>query len=152
MAIFYSDQMDKIKNTASSKYGQKVQTQELGGRQRTASFTFTVPTGNAAVNDVVNLVRLPKGAKIINGMLAFEAMSTGAADASIQIGVTGAVTKYLGTTSVDAANTTLVSFAHTIALNHGETLTAETDLIATVVTEAWLAGKKLYGTVKYVVD
>ena len=146
MATHKSDQITNIEAVPVAP----LKANEHYGRQRMSFFTFTVPTGNAAVNDVVRLCKLPKGARILGGAIAFEAMSTGAGDASVQLGVTGTATKYLGTTSVDAAGK--ATFADTIALNYGEELAAATELIATVITEAWAAGKKLYGHVKFVVD
>lgn len=123
---------------------------EIYGKVRRTYFSFTVPTGNAAVNDTVVLARIRNGVRIQGGHIAFEAMSTGAADASVQIGISATATKYLGTTSVDAAGK--ADFADTVALNFGEVLTAEAEILATVITEAWAAGKKLLGYVEYVVE
>lgn len=120
------------------------------GKVRAAYFSFTVPTGNAAIGDTIQLVKLPKDSRILGGRAAFEAMSTGAGVADMQVGISGTAGKYLGATSVDAAGAS--DFANTVALNLGEKLAAETTIIATVGTEAWAAGKKLLGYVLYVVS
>lgn len=146
MADYKSDQITQLDSVPR----QHPKSNEIGGRIRAAFFSFTVPTGDVATTKTIALTRIPKGARILKGHVAFEAMSTGAGDASIQIGVSGTAAKYLGTTSVDTAGS--ASFAHTIALNQGEELSAETEILATVVTEAWAATKKLQGFVEYVVD
>lgn len=125
-------------------------TDELGGRVRVAFFAFTVPTATVAADETVDLFTLPKGARLLGGQIAAEAMSTGGAAASIQIGVSGTPAKYLGTTSIDAA--AISDFANTVALSYGELLSAETTIIATCKTEAWAATKILKGHVLYVLD
>lgn len=121
-----------------------------GGRVRVAYFSYTVPTGNIAISSIVQLTKLPKGARILGGRVMTEAMSSAGADASIQIGIVGTAAKYLGTTSVDAIAE--ADFANTLALNFGEVLTVETTIIATVITEAWVAAKSLAGWVRYALD
>lgn len=123
---------------------------EGGGRVRKKWFDFTVPAGNAAVNDTVELLRIPKGSRILGGKIATDGMSSGAGAASIQLGDGTTATKYLGTTSVDTAGTS--EFANTLALNFGEKLASELLLTATVITEAWAAGKLLKGYVEYAQD
>jgi hypothetical protein len=125
-------------------------TNELAGRVRVAYFSFTVPTATAAVNDTIDLTTLPKGARILRGHAAWEAMSSAGGTAQVQIGVSGTANKYLDTTSVDAAGSS--AFADTVALNYGEELAAETTLVAKVLGEAWAADKKFVGHVLYVVD
>ncbi len=123
---------------------------ELHGRVRVAYFTFETPVATVAVNDTVRLCRIPEGARILRGPIHFDAMTSGAGDSSIQMGVTGDATGYLGTTSVDAAGQ--ADFANTLATNFGDERAAETDIIATAVTEAWAASQTLNGFVEYVVD
>ncbi len=146
MATYKSDQ--ETKRTATPP--KMLATNEMHGRVRIAYFTYTVPTGNAAVDDLVQLATIPPGARLLGGHLAFEAMSTGGGAASVQIGDGTTADKYLGTTSVDAAGTAV--FGTTSALAFGQELTAETTITAKVVTEAWAATKKLHGFVKYVMD
>jgi hypothetical protein len=128
----------------------RVKTNEWHGRDRKAFFSYTVPTGNNVVGDVIELCEIPAGSRLFGGMAAWEAMSSAGGDSSVQIGVTGTVAKYLATTSVDAAGVALIG--NTIALFYGEELTSDILLIATVTTEAWVAAKKFYGHMSYMLD
>lgn len=142
MATFKSDQRTKLTTKPIVRLNS---TDE--NKKHTKLFEFTVPVGNAAINDLVELVVIPKGARIVGGSIKSEAMSSGAGDASMQIGDGTTATKYLGTTSVDAiAN---FDFANTLALNYGEIVATEFTLTAKVITEAWLAGKKFKGEVSF---
>lgn len=118
------------------------------GKVKVAFFEYTTPTGNLAIGDVIELVVLPANVRILTGYAAWEAMSSGAAVADVIIGISGATSRYLGVTSVDAAGS--ADFANTIALNFGDKRTAETTIIATAGTEAWIAAKKFFGYVLYV--
>jgi len=123
---------------------------ESGGRKRTRHFTFTVPTGDVAVDKTIELGRIPKGAIILGGFFDAEAMSTAGGTAQVQLGDGTTADKYKGTTSVDAASQ--FDFANTIGLNYGEQLTAELVLTATVKGEAWAATKKIAGDIDYLHD
>lgn len=129
---------------------QRLATDELGGRIRVAYFDFTVPAGNVATAKTIELTRIPAGARLLGGKIAFEAMSTAGGTAQIQIGDGTTAAKYLGTTSVDTAG--ISDFGDTAALNYGEKLTSELVLTATTAGEAWAATKTLKGHVAYVLD
>ena len=144
MATVYSTQR------ANENAGTKNAPYDKGGRVRIAVFEYTTPSGGVAVNDVIELVKLPKDARIIGGRAAWEAMSSGAGTATVTIGVSGAASKYLGSTSVDAAGET--DFANTLATNMLDKLSADTVLIATAGGEAWAGTKKFNGYVLYVLD
>lgn len=122
----------------------------LHGRVRVAYWSFMTPAGGVAIGDTVKLVRLPKGARVLSGRFTAEAMSSGAGAATLSIGVSGAATRYLEATSVNAA--TAGGFADTIARNFGDERTGETDVIATASVEAWAAAKRLDGWIAYAVD
>lgn len=145
MATFKSDQITKLTQSLPNQLNPFESTQP----DRVEVFTFTVPAGNAAVNDLIQLCEVPAGATLQGGYFVNEAMSTGAGDASIQIGDGTTADKYLGTTSVDAASTALTWFGVTIAKDFGVVLTSKLTLTAKVITEAWAAGKKLQGKVFY---
>lgn len=146
MTAFYSTQVTKLRQTPRAE----VKPNEIGGRVRVAYFDFTVPAGGVDIDDTVELTKIPAGARLLGGKLVSEAMSSGGAAASIQLGDGTTATKYLGTTSIDAA--AQADFAHTAALNYGEELSAELTLTATAVTEAWVAAAVLRGHVLYVTD
>lgn len=144
MTAHKSDQATK---RAAGKF---LKTNEFSGTRRVAFFKFTVPAGNAAATDTVELVTLPKGARILGGSYATEAMSTGAGTATLSIGDGTTANKYLDAANVDAAGNG--AFAHTVALGFGSELAADTTFVATVGGEAWAAGKVLTGALEFVVD
>jgi hypothetical protein len=130
---------------------QYIKANESGGRMRRTYFDYTVKAGNLAINDRIKAGdAIPKGARIFGGQIAFEAMSTAGGAASAQIGDGTTATKYLGTTSVDAAGT--AAFGNTVALFYGEELAADLQLWVTAVTEAWLAGQKIAGHIDWMLD
>lgn len=69
MAVFYSDQI------TNSRAAPPVMNDSAGagGKLRIANFTFT---GDVAQNDTLQLVRLPKGARIQHGRLDFDDFGT----------------------------------------------------------------------------
>ena len=114
-------------------------------------FSHTVPAGNAAIGDTIELVQdLPKGGLIVGGHAAWEAMTTGAGAATMELGDGATAAKYLEATSVDAAGS--AAFADTIARNYGERIPASFKLIATVSVEAWAAGQRLVGHIDVMTD
>lgn len=130
--------------------GEKLTTKDAYGRVRRAVFTFTTPTGGVAIHDTVELCRVPSGARIMGGHFAAEAMSSGGAAASMQLGDGTTADRFLGTTSIDAAAEG--SFGDTIATGFLDVLSGELTLTATALTEAWAAGQHLSGYLEYVVD
>lgn len=143
MATHKSDQRTNLDSTPSKM----VKANELGGRVRIAYFSFTVPVGNAAIADIVELVSLRKGWRILGGHAAWDAMTTGAGVATMELGVSGTVAKYLEATDVDAAGSS--DFADTGARNFGEEIASDAMLIATVSVEAWAAAAVLTGYILY---
>lgn len=124
---------------------------ERHGRVRLHYWSFTTASGGGpAVNDTVVVARLPQGARILGGRAAAEAMSSGAGTAQVSLGVAGDAARYLETSSVDAAAG--LSFADTVARNFGDELTADTDVVATALGEAWAGSKAFNGYILYAVD
>ncbi len=148
MPEHYSTQITKI-NSVPIQFLPAI---DQGGRVRIAFFEFTTPATGVAINDTIQLCKVPKGSRILGGAFANEAMSTAGGAAGVSLGDGTTADKYLAETSVDAASTDLVWFAKTIAKNFGETLAAELTLTATALTEAWAAAKKLWGFVLYALD
>lgn len=125
-------------------------THEHYGRVRRSYFSFTVPVGNAAIADTIQLAKIRSGVRLYGGKISGEAMTSGGALATLEIGDGTTAAKYLAATSVDTAFD--IEFGHTFALNMGEKLAGELTLTATVSVEAWLAGQQLNGYVDYVLD
>lgn len=117
------------------------------GRVYCEYFSYTVPAGGLAVNQTLELVRLRKGVRILEGHFCNTALSTGASAASVTIGDGTTANKYKATTSVDTAGS--FKFASTPAENQGLVLTNDTSIVATVVTEAWAASGTISGYVLY---
>jgi hypothetical protein len=124
---------------------------ERHGRLRLHYWSFTTASGGGpAVNDTVIIARLPRGARLLGGRAAAEAMSSGGGTAQVSLGLTGDAARYLEASSVDAAAG--LSFADTVARNFGDELAADTDVIATALGEAWAGAKKFNGYILYAVD
>lgn len=123
---------------------------EWVGRVRIAYWTFETPAGGVAINDTIELVKLPDGARILHGRVMFDAMSTGAGVATASIGVSGTAAKYLEASSVDAAGS--LDFANTLGRNQGDELVGATTIIATATVEAWAAAQTFNGYLLYVRD
>lgn len=103
-------------------------------------------TGTAAQNDTVNLVKLPKGARVLFGRVLTTALGTGV---TLELGDGTTATEYLGSTSVAAISST--DFANTAALNGAGSqgdLSAEITLVATLGGAAPTSGT-IQGFVAY---
>lgn len=103
-------------------------------------------TGDAAQNDLVQLVKIPKGARIIEGRVLTTALG---ASVTLAIGDGTTAAKYLAATDVSAISST--SFANTAALfgagSQGE-LAAEIILTGTLAGANPAAGT-IQGWVEY---
>lgn len=104
MAVFNSTQMAKLNAVPV----QHIRSDEHG-RVRRAYFAWEDATLTPAAADVINLCKLPPGARVMGGVLYWEA-NTGTA--TFQVGVAGTANKYSGANnplltaaSPDAANT-----------------------------------------------
>ncbi|NBW29270.1 hypothetical protein EBR37_02720, partial [bacterium] len=69
MATLYSNQKTKWSQTVPS---QNVDTNELGGRVRIAFADITL--ASASIGDVIELVNLPNGARLLDGYLTNAAL------------------------------------------------------------------------------
>ena len=154
MATLYSNQKTKWSQNVPSE---KIDTNELGGRIRVAFADITL--ASAAIGDVVQLVNLPNGARIIDGYLTNAALG---ASTTLSVGnaayknaagtvVNAAAAGYLAAVDTSAAARTDI-FA-TIALGAGSVVNANEDGLPITAT---LAGGAASGVVqiaiRYVVD
>lgn len=105
-------------------------------------FTYTVPSGGITTTDTLQLVSIPKGAVLLGGKFAHDALGN-----SITIGDGTTADKYKDSTSVASAGE--VFFNNTIALNFGEEISTAFVLTATPAVGAWTAGKVLKGFIMY---
>lgn len=138
-----SDQVTKIDSVDFDM----LKPNESFGRVRMAFFSVSTPASGNADGDTYDLCEIPKGARVIGGRTACEAMG---ASVVMAIGITGTLSKY--GSAIDVAAAGMDDFAHTIALNFGVETTAKERLIATLSGAAPAASKKLWGYVEYVLD
>ena len=114
MATLYSNQKTKWSQNVPSE---KIDTNELGGRVRVAFADITL--ASAAISDVVELVNLPNGARILDGYLTNAALG-----ASTTLSVGNAAYKNAAGTTVNASATTYLAATSTSSA-------ARTDIFAT---------------------
>ena len=121
---------------------------ELGGRVRIAYFSYTTPSAGLTNGDVIRATTLPKGARIIEGRLAWEALG---ASTTLSVGYTGSATRYLGATSSATAGGTHI--ANTVALNYGEELSSSTVINITLGgANTSASALTIRGDIKYAID
>ena len=154
MATLYSNQKTKWSQNVPSE---KIDTNEQAGKMRIAFADVTL--ASAAISDVVQMVNLPNGARIIDGYLtnaalgASTTLSVGNAAYKNAAGTTVALsaTAYLAATSTSSAARTDI-FA-TQALGANSVVDANEDGLPISIT---LAGGTASGVVqiaiRYVVD
>ncbi len=120
---------------------------ELYGRVRRSYFSYTTPAGGLALNDTIELTKVPKNARLLGGLCVHGAMGgTG----QVELGDGTTSDKYLLAASVVAAGQ--IDFGNLIASNFGELLAAALTLTATVAVAGWVAAEQLDGYVDYMVD
>lgn len=142
MATLYSDQITGLRATPQSKPDSTVS----NGKVRTQVFSWT---GDAAQNDLVELCRIPVGARILTGFIDFTDFGT---SVTLDIGDGTTENKYLSGLDVATAAGTS-AFANTYALygvgrerlSAGITLTAKFEA-------ANPASGSLYGYIMYAVE
>ena len=123
----------------------KAAANQLGGRVRVA--TFTVPAVPTGAGDTMTLTKLPKGAKVLRGVMQFTVAQ--GATATTAIGIAGTTGKYR-VAAISNATTEFV-FAETATVNMLNDTTAEETVIATNAAAVWTAAA-FRGYLLYVVD
>ena len=154
MATLYSNQKTKWSQNVPSE---KIDTNELAGRVRVAFADITL--ASASIGDVIELVNLPNGARLLDGYLTNAALG---ASTTLSVGyaayknssgttVSASAAAYLAATSTSSAART--DILATIALGAGSVVNANEDGLPITAT---LAGGTASGVVqiaiRYVVD
>jgi hypothetical protein len=154
MATLYSNQKTKWSQNVPSE---KIDTNELSGRLRIAFADITL--ASAQIGDVIELVNLPNGARIIDGYLTNAALNS---STTLSVGnaayknaagtvVNAAAAAYLAATSTATAGRNDI-FA-TIALGAGSVVNANEDGLPITATVAGAAASGVVQiAVRYVVD
>jgi hypothetical protein len=151
---FYSDQITNLDQTTPRK---NVQPNELGGRLRVAHFAYKTPAAGApAVGEIVQLTRLPKGARVLAIFVQNEALSSAAGTAGADVGDAGDADRFVAAYDMDAAHSVFLTLrTDTVTppvLGYGYETTAELTLTMTVTGEAFAVSKYIRGHVEYCVD
>lgn len=157
MATLYSEQITKARALAAGTgYSLSNGITDFGGKERIAFFSFL--TTGVAQNDVVQLVKLPKGTRIMGGNIISEALG---ASVTLAIGTDVALTQGSGDTAIAAGAANLLAatshasaantaFAATYALGAGARCEAgETTLSVTVAGATPTTALQVQGWVRY---
>jgi hypothetical protein len=154
MATLYSTQKTKWSQNVPSE---KIDTNETGGRMRIAFADVTL--ASAAIADVVQMVNLPNGARLIDGYLTNAALgssttlSVGYGAYKNAAGTTVALSAaaYLAATSTSSAART--DILATIALGAGSVVDANEDGLPITITVGGAAATGVVQVaIRYVVD
>lgn len=142
MANYKSNIMEK-----QTGYSGKLTTAEFGGRVRVAHGNV-IPATAYAAGSVLELVRLPKGARVLPfSQLHFEAGQN--ASLTIAVGDSVNAARYLAATAPGASARSVPLVANALA---DYVLPCEDVITATTAGAALTAGKKIYFDIYYVVD
>ena len=154
MATLYSTQKTKWSQNVPSE---KIDTNETGGRMRIAFADVTL--ASAAIADVVQMVNLPNGARLIDGYLTNAALGSsttlsvgyGAYKNAAGTVVALSAAAYLAATSTSSAART--DILATIALGAGSVVDANEDGLPITITVGGAAATGVVQVaIRYVVD
>ena len=141
MATVYSTQ--RARTVASGNQFSNGLT-EVGAKKRIAFFDYTSSTADAA-GTVIELTKLPKGARILGGELFRSALGAGV---TLKVGTSASDAAYLA--AVDSSALGSSALAATVALGRFSVLDAETLVIATTAGAALPAAGTIQGYIEYV--
>lgn len=126
------------------------------GVVRLAAFSYATGVAGPAVGDVIQLVKVPAGARIFGIYLVYDAMSSGVGIAGADYGDSGVAGRFALALDMDAASTgrflpirdeNADLMAKTLGM--GYKYPSASIISATVTGEAWAANKRLSGYVLY---
>ncbi len=128
--------------------GGKMLPTDFGGRVRCVRDCVEL-VSSAAIGDVINLIRLPKGAKLLDDSELYFPAGLGAS-VTVKVGDSGDDDRYLAAVAV--GNTAKTIRLDALKLSAGYALTAEDVITLTVGVAAIAANTKIGVNLKYVVD
>lgn len=141
MTVFYGAQMSKLRNTVPQDLPAVA---DVHGRVRVFNEKVTLASQTTA--DMIEVAKLPKGARVLYGLLT---SSVSLGSSTIAIGVAGTTGKYRAAavfTAVDAPT------AFGVAANIGEPLAAEEIVFLTIGAATLPASGTLRVKVFYTLD
>ena len=158
MATLYSDQITIARAAAAgTSYSLVSGTDTIGAKER-INF-FSILTTGSASGDVLQLTKVPKGARILGGSLITEALGS---SVTLSLGTDVALSQGVANTAIAAgaanllaatshASAAVTSFAATYALGAGARCDAgETTISATVGGATPTTAVQIQGFVRYV--
>lgn len=154
MATQYSLQVADLKGGKADK----LQPSELGGRIRVAYGRFITPPAGLQVGDVVEMVPVPKGARVLAIYNNNAPFSTGPGAAGADIGDADNPTRYATALFLDTFQSLFVpldldtGFQREPAHGHGYVYPHDSFITYRVTGEAWAGNAALQTIVYYVVD
>lgn len=153
MATVNSDQWVKafIVDPAFKHQVTRVHGRDWDTKRIHMTFTYTVPTGNQAVGDILRTVPLRPGAMVVDYWFGWEALTTAGGTAGADVGITGDGQRYLTALNMDAAGEKRAAFVKDKMPDRTPVPMGAADataFILTVTGEAWAAGKTIQGWVE----
>ena len=141
MTVFYGAQMNKLRNTVPQDLPAVA---DVHGRVRV--FNEKVMLASQTTSDTIEVAKLPKGARVLYGLLT-STVSLGSS--TVAIGINGTTGKYRAAAAFTATDTP-TPFG--VAANIGEALTAEEILFLTIGAATLPGSGTLRVTVFYTLD
>ena len=141
MTVFYGTQMNKLRNTVPQDLPAVA---DVHGRVRV--FNEKVTLASQTTSDTIEVAKLPKGARVLYGLLT-STVSLGSS--TVAIGINGTTGKYRAAAAFTATDTP-TPFG--VATNIGEPLAAEEILFLTIGAATLPASGTLRVTVFYTLD
>ena len=141
MTIFYGAQMTKLRNTVPQDLPAVA---DVHGRVRV--FNEKVTLASQTTSDTIEVAKLPKGARVLYGLLT---SSVSLGSSTIAVGIAGTTGKYRAAatfTATDAPTT------FGVTANVGEPLTAEEIVFLTIAAATLPASGTLRVTLFYTLD
>jgi hypothetical protein len=118
---------------------------ETGGRVRVYYDTYLQGASPGNIGDVIHMRKLPAGARILSGTMAW---GTGTTNETLACGITGTADKFVAATAAATAGTVVLD-DHLVA---GYKTTAEVEVIVTNGTAAIAAAQRVTVILLYVID
>ena len=141
MTVFYGAQMNKLRNTVPQDLPAVA---DVHGRVRV--FNEKVTLASQTTSDTIEVAKLPKGARVLYGLLT-STVSLGSS--TVAIGIGGTTGKYRAAATFTATDTPT---AFGVTANIGEPLAAEEILFITIGAATLPGSGTLRVTVFYTLD
>jgi hypothetical protein len=141
MTVFYGTQMNGLRNTVPQSLPAVA---DVHGRVR--CFNETVTLASQTTSDTIEVAKLPKGARVLYGVLTTD---TSLGTATVAIGISGNTGKYRAAATFTATNAPTF---FGVAANVGQALSAEEIVFITIGTASLPASGTLRVMMFYTVD